>query len=216
MSAVASRADRTEDFWRGRTSVEGPRATRFHAEHDAYDVAAIRASVDGAEGVRVLDLGSGTCVIASRLVSELGWQVHAVDYVAEFLERAIDDPRLTTAVGDVRYYEDAGDYDLIVSLGVIMYLLAADDRSAMYERCARMLSAGGTLFLKAQFGVEAEVRVDQYSEALNADYCAVYPQLDTEVARISAALGPVAVLDPYPPELNPYPDTHVHYVIARH
>jgi trans-aconitate methyltransferase len=207
--------DAVTGFWRGRTSVVGPRATRFHGEHDAYDLAAITRCAPDRTPVRVLDLGCGTCVIPSALVSELGWRIHAVDFIPEFLAEAIDDPRLTTEVGDVRTYEDRGGYDLILSLGVITCLLDEADRQGMYERCARMLGPGGTLFCKAQFGVDREINIDKFSEALGAEYRAVYPRLSAEVSRIASVFSEVEVIDPFGPELNPYPDTHFHYVVAR-
>jgi SAM-dependent methyltransferase len=216
MQQTATGSEAVQEFWRGRTTVDGPRAARFHGEHDPYDFAAIQdAAAPAPRTPRVLDLGCGTCVIPSALVTELGWTVHAVDFIPEFLTHAADDPRLTTEVGDVRSFEDGGGYDLILSLGVINSLLESEERTGMYERCARMLAPGGALFVKAQFGVEREVSVDAHSDALGAHYRAVYPRLQDEVARISACVGPCAVQDPFPPALNPHADTHFHYVVAQ-
>ena len=214
MNPLLQAHEATREFWRGRTGC-GERATRFYTETDAYDLAALRGCAATADSLRVLDLGCGTCTISSRLVAELGWRVHGVDFIPEFLGYAIDHPLMSTAVGDVRSYQDAGGYDMVLSLAVINYLLAASERDAMYERCARMLAAGGRLFLKAQFGIREEVNVDGYSPALGTHYRAVYPQLQAELARIGEFFATTELRDPYPAHLNPHPNTHFHYVIAR-
>jgi trans-aconitate methyltransferase len=200
-----------QDFWNGRTAVDGPRAARFHGDHDPYDLAAI-AEIAGA-GSRVLDLGCGTCVIPNLLVTELGCRVHAVDFVAEFLTHAIDHPLLSTEVGEAASYCSARWYDAILSLGVITYLDAAA-RAAMYESCSAMLAPGGVLLVKAQFGVHETVVVDTHSEELGARYQAIYPQLDSELAVLSEHFD-VDVRDPYPASFSRWDNTHFHHLVCR-
>jgi trans-aconitate methyltransferase len=214
---MSADGDPYKDFWLSRTAVEGPRAARFHGDHDAYDLAALAALGEGRDApVRMLDLGCGTCVIPNLVVDRLGWTVHAVDYVAEFLTHAIDDPRLTTEVGDVRTYTGTpGAYDLVTLLGVITYLPDAAERRDLYARCAALLAPGGALLVKAQFGVAEDVEVHGHSEAFDRDYHAIYPLLSTEVALLGESFAAVEVVDPYPAELNRWDNTHFHYLIAR-
>lgn len=212
---MSADGDPYKDFWLSRTAVEGPRAARFHGDHDAYDLAALAALGGEREQVRMLDLGCGTCVIPNLVVDRLGWTVHAVDYVPEFLTHAVDDPRLTTEVGDVRTYRGPdGAYDLIVLLGVINYL-EPDERTDLYERCRAMLAPGGALLVKAQMGVRETVEVDTYSEQLGTRYQAKYWHLDTEAALLRSVFGDaVEVTDPYPPEFSRFDNTHFHHLIA--
>ena len=203
--------EQTRQFWESRTAVEGPRATRFHGGHDAYDLPAIRELCR--PGASILDLGCGTCVVANELVNTTECLVHAVDYVPDFLAHAEDHPRLTTAHGDVRTFLDPQRHDLILLLGVITYLDDPAERQDLYRRCAAMLEPGGTLFVKAQFGVREEVVVDTESEALGSHYHAVYPWLASEVALLSE-LFDVEVRDPYPDKLNTYDNTHFHHLVA--
>jgi trans-aconitate methyltransferase len=205
--------DAAKDFWISRTAVQGPRAARFHGDHDAYDLGVIAELADGAQ--RVLDLGCGTCVIPNLIVDRLGVAVHAVDYIPEFLTHAIDDPQLTTEVGDARSYVRDATYDLILSLGVITYLEAEADRRAMYTHCAAMLAPGGALLVKAQFGVREEVLVDAHSEQFDRRYRAIYPQLDAEVALLHEAFADVTVTDPYPAAFSRFDNTHFHHLVAR-
>jgi SAM-dependent methyltransferase len=211
MTTIGDAAEETRRFWEGRTAVDGPRATRFHGGHDDYDLPAIRALC--APGASVLDLGCGTCVVANELVSSTECLVHAVDYVPAFLAHADDHPRLTTAHGDVRTYRDPQRHDVILLLGVITYLDDPAQRRDLYQRCAAMLAPGGTLFVKAQFGVREEVVIDTESEALGSRYHAVYPWLAAEVALLSECFD-VEVRDPYPTEFNTYDNTHFHHLVA--
>jgi trans-aconitate methyltransferase len=201
------------DFWLSRTAVQGPRAARFHGDHDAYDLAAI-AEHGGERTERVLDLGCGTCVVPNLIVDRLGWRVHAVDYVPEFLTHALDDPRITTEAGDVRSYRSDETYDLILLLGVINYLDAGERRD-LYARCAAMLTAGGALLVKAQLGVHETVEVDTFSEQVGARYRAKYPHLDGEVALLDEAFAGVTVTDPYPAAFSRFDNTHFHHLVAR-
>jgi trans-aconitate methyltransferase len=204
-------ADTIRAFWQGRASVDGHVASRFHSEHDRYDLPAI-AEFCGA-GARILDLGCGTCSVANTLVERTPCSVHAVDYVAEFLDNAIDDPRLTTEVGDVRTYRSDERFDAILLLGVITYIESAADRVALYRNCAAMLNPGGVLFVKAQFGTEDEVLVDTWSDALGAHYRAIYPTLPAEVALLEDDFT-VEARDPYPAALSPHANTHFHHLVA--
>lgn len=199
------------NFWQRRTAIESTEAARFHSEHDAYDIPAITALC--APGARVLDLGCGTCVVANWLAANHEATVHAVDYMPDFLTHATHHPRLTTAVGDARTYRCDARFDLILSLGVITSLVDRGERRAMYENCLAMLVPGGTFFLKAQFGVRETVTVDTYSEHLQARYVARYPLLDDEVALLESVFeSPVAITDPFPPELNIHENTHFYYL----
>jgi trans-aconitate methyltransferase len=152
-------------------------------------------------------------VISNLLVATVGCCVHAVDYVPEFLVHADDDPRLTTEAGDVRTYARDERFDLVLSLGVITYLESVEERRAMYEHCAAMLRPGGTLLVKAQFGVRETVAVDRFSDDLGSRYRAVYPQLDDERAVV-AELFDVTVTDPYPASFSRWDNTHFHHLVA--
>lgn len=199
------------DFWNQRSGIKSREAARFHSAHDAHDIPAITALC--APGARVLDLGCGTCVVANWLATNHGVTVHAVDYMPDFLDHAIEDPRVTTAVGDARTYRCDARFDLILSLGVITYFVDPEDRRAMYENCLAMLAPGGTFFLKAQFGVRETVTVDRYSEQLQSRYVASYPCLEDEVALLESVFhSPVTVTDPFPAELNVHDNTHFHHL----
>ena len=209
---MSTATDTIRDFWSGRASVDGHVASRFHSEHDRYDLPAIATYC--APGARILDLGCGTCSVANAIVENTAASVHAVDYVEDFLANAIDDPRLTTEAADVRSYRRDATFDAVLLLGVITYIEDPGARTELYRNCAAMLPAGGALFVKAQFGVADEVLVDTWSEALGARYRAIYPTIAGEVALLEAAGFSVEVRDPYPAELSPHANTHFHHLVA--
>ena len=189
-----------KEFWVGRTAVDDSKAARFHNEHEAYNLAAIGAFCD--EHSRVLDLGCGTCIVPNALVESVGCRVHAVDYVPEFLCPRDRRSAADTEPGDVRSYVRDERYDLVLSLGVITYLESPAERRAMYEHCAAMLVPGGTLFLKAQFGVREHVAVDCSPTTWARATATMYPLLRNEVALVSE-LFDVTVDGPVPGELQP-------------
>jgi proline racemase len=77
-----------------------------------------------------------------------------------------------------------------------------------------MLKPGGTLFVKAQMGVDEEVRIDTESEALGSRYSAIYPHVTAEAALLRARGFTVEARDPYPADFNTYDNTHFHHLVA--
>jgi SAM-dependent methyltransferase len=208
MTAELDRADILA-FWQHRGASADPAAARFHTEHTAYDMAAISRLCR--PGIRVLDLGCGTCVVDNLLLEEIDLHVHAVDVVPGFLDHAAAHPNLTTEVADIVGYRSETKYDLILLLGVINSIPREQDRMTLYRNCRAMLASRGTLFVKSQFGVADTVIVDHYSEQLGSAYKAIYPKLDEEAERLRSLFS-VDVADPYPAALNTHRNTHFHYL----
>ena len=201
-------------FWEGRVAVEGPRATRFHGGHDDFDFPALRALIAG-RAPRSSTSAAGPASWPTSCTRPPTRRSTRSTTSRTSWRRPRDSPRLTTAVGDVRTYADGRQYDLILLLGVITYIYDAAERADLYARCFAMLKPGGTLFVKAQMGVEEEVRVDTDSDALGSRYSAIYPHLGTE-AQLLARQGfaAVDVRDPYPAAFSKYDNTHFHHLVA--
>lgn len=208
MTRAINRADILA-FWQRRGASKDPAAARFHTEHTPYDMAAISSLCR--PGIRVLDLGCGTCVVDNLLVEEIDLHIHAVDAVPAFLEHSTPHPNLSTEVADIVDYRSDTKYDLIMLLGVINSIPRRQDRMRLYSNCRMMLKPKGTLFIKSQFGVAGSVIVDHYSEQLGSVYKAIYPKLDEEADSLRSLFS-VGVADPYPPALNTHPNTHFHYL----
>jgi SAM-dependent methyltransferase len=199
-------------FWHERASKTGATATRFHAEHLDYDLAALAPFCRA--GARVLEIGCGQCVMLNTLVQKFGVTAHGVELVASYLDQAIKDERLTTEVADAVDYTPRPGFDVVILAGLINSIPAVEERRQIYRRIAQALAPGRLLFVKSQFGRTVDVDVDAWSEALGAHYRAHYPQVDREAARLGEWFD-VEVTSPYPAALNPHANTRFHHLLCR-
>lgn len=211
MSSRAPTQQDVERFWEERARRGLERGSRFHSEHTPYDLALIERFCR--DGLRVLDLGAGTCDVLNALVERFDLRAVAVERQAQFLAAARPSPRLRTVAADARTFSTAERFDVVLLLGVISSFLHAGDRAGLYRRIDGLLAPGGVLLLKSQFGVREAVTIDKHSEELGAHYVAHYPQIDDE-ARLLGELFAVEKLDPYPPHLHRFAETHFHFLVC--
>jgi SAM-dependent methyltransferase len=102
---------------------------------------------------RVLDAGCGTGRVAVRL-AELGHDVVGVDLDQRMLDQArVDAPALTWVLADLAGLDLAGPpFDLVVTAGNVVPLVAAGTEAAVVAGLARHLRPGGLLV--AGFGLD--------------------------------------------------------------
>jgi hypothetical protein len=77
----------------------------------------------------------------------------------------------------------------------------------VYRLLRRAVPAPGTVVVKNQCSRGADLMVDRHSEAFGRRYVGRYPSVDGQQARLASVFDKVAV-QPYPDELNPWPETH--------
>jgi hypothetical protein len=104
-------------FWHERASKTDATATRFHAEHLDYDLAALAPFCRA--GARVLEIGCGQCALLNTLVQKFGVTAHGVELVASYLDQAIKDEKLTTEVADAVGYTPRPGFDVVILAGLI-------------------------------------------------------------------------------------------------
>ena len=204
--------ERIDAFWRARTEVEDPvLATHFKRDgtHER-DLRLVQRFVR--QGSAVLDLGAGSCIVSGRL-AELGATVLAVDKFDAFLAAALPHPGLRTQCSDLLDFETEARFDVVLLFGVLNYF-TADEASLLYRRCRSWTRPGGVVIVKHQCGVDQDVTVDRFSEQIGAHYFAFYRHVRREEALLREVFGAVQVEDVYPPELNPWPDTHFYAFIC--
>lgn len=102
----------------------------------------------GAPG-RVLDVGGGTGVHASRL-ADRGYQVHLVDPVPRHIDTAAGYGTFTVAQGDARNLDEPDrSVDAVLLLGPLNHLVSAADRLLALREALRVLRRGGVVFAAA-------------------------------------------------------------------
>jgi cyclopropane fatty-acyl-phospholipid synthase-like methyltransferase len=203
---------KVDAFWRSRLTLADPRiATSFRRDGRLqYDLQLVTEHLP--PGAHVLDLGAGTCTLATALLDCVA-SVVAVDKYAEFLSHAAPDPRLHTVQADVVEFMSRDRFDVILLFGVVNSL-DTDDETQLYGHCRDMLSAGGVVLVKHQCGLREPVIIDKYSEELGGHYHARYPAVDEQAALLGRFFE-VHVLDMYPDAINRWPDTRFFAFVCR-
>jgi SAM-dependent methyltransferase len=212
MSDATSHQARIKAFWAARAERDGVETARFHPEFTEFDMALITPHLS--PGLRVLDLGCGTCVLANEIAARYPVHVHAVDYASGMLRHALPLANLTTEAGDVLTYRSDDVFDIILLFGVINSIVDAGARRALYMQCHRMLRPGGMLVLKSQFGRENAVFVDTYSDHLGEHYVATYPAVEAEQRMLGEHFC-VTRSEPYPDSFNRHANTRFYAFHAR-
>ncbi len=113
---------------------------------------------DRSQPLRILDLGCGPGVMASRLVEELPHaQLTLFDLTTEMIDhcrsRLGANPRVSFHVGDFREDDFGNDYDLVLA-SLSLHHATLDERPALADRLFGSLAPGGQL-------ITAEVVVDE-------------------------------------------------------
>lgn len=185
-------------------SVFGPYARYYDLLYRDKDYGAEAAFVSGLirkhapRATRLLELGSGTGIHASRLAAQ-GYSVHGVDRSETMLDGArARMPALDAAVagrlsfshGDVRTVRVGRTFDAVISLfHVVSYQVTNDDLLAMFETAASHLTAGGVFvfdfwFTSAVLSERPVVRVKRLaSEEIEVTRLAE-PDLNTRDAYV--------------------------------
>lgn len=214
MTGAGLDKNKIEQFWRRRTQLADPRVgpelkdRRYGFERELV-LSRIR------RGGTILDLGCGQGTLTGELLG-VADRVIAVDKFPEFFKLLPSDPKLTATASDVMTYDpvDAVPFSGVLLFGVANYLTPAE-QDVLYGRIASWLEPGGVLIVKHACGVEAEVVVDTHSEALGEWYHARYPFVEDERGILVRHFRAVDVVDVYPPELNPWQNTHFYAFVAR-
>lgn len=203
-----------DEFWKSRASMENPRlATQFRIDNSLYyDLELVKAYLP--KGGKVLDLGCGTCTLTNELVPYAS-MIRGVDKHEGLLRFCKVGEQFETHVCDVLNYVDEVQYDLILLIGVLNYFFDDCDVEKTYRNCFRMLKPGGHLIVKQQSGVEEDIHVNNYSEELKTNYTAIYRERRKEESLLQKEGFQVKTYDIYPPEMNPWSNTHHYAYVAQ-
>lgn len=163
----------------------------------------------------VLDLGCGVGRWTSAL-APLCKSVKGVDFSPELLALArsehedLGHSNVELVEASVLDFDDDQDFDLVMLMGVLLHINDSD-----LERCVSRASAhvrdGGVLLSRESVGVEGRFEVvDEWSEALQSRYSAIYRTANTLIQAFEShglGLRYSAPLFPDGARLNPWPET---------
>lgn len=200
-------------FWKDRAQKAEKNGTNLRDDPTLkeIDIALIKQYLP--EQAIALDLGAGDCTLANALLPFVK-EITAVEHCEDFLKKAHNSPNLHKVCQDLASYSiPARHFDLAILFGVANYL-SQSEANALYQRIALGLTDRGVFIAKHQCGVEDEVMVDHYSEALGQHYHARYPNLATEQDTLSKFFQ-VVTIDIYPPSANTWGNTHFYALVCR-
>ena len=163
---------------------------------------------------RLLDLGSGTGLIINKLLGAVK-SITAVEKITEFTSHIKKHPDIRIILEDLLNYEPKGTFDIVTIFGVAHYF-NEKEIIPIYQRSFKHLATEGVLIVKNQFGINEDITIDGYSEHLNKKYYAQYRKLSKEIDLLkSIGFESVQQHDIYPPDKNPWPNTHYYALVCR-
>lgn len=206
--------DKALDFFAKFAKYNGA-VPSFHAKNMRieYDVEMILRYADSA--TILCDLASGPGVTVSRVADSVKRAV-AVEPFKEYTDQIPCKDNLQIVNATIENFESHELFDLITFFGIAHYF-NTEEIIPIYKKCFRLLKDRGKLIVKNQFGTENDVVVDNFSQEIGANYCSEYRHLPKEVSLLtSVGFVDIDVIDIYPPECNPWSNTHYYALVARH
>lgn len=161
----------------------------------------------------VLDLGSGTGLIVNNLAESVK-SVDCLEAFPEFSKFIKPLNNISIINKNVFDFETEKKFDVVTMFGFMQYFDAAE-ASVIYRKTFNWLSEGGVVIVKNQFGVEDDVLISGWSEALKKNYYSSYRFLEHEKQILhDAGFVNVDAVDIYPKEANKYDNTHFYALVA--
>lgn len=197
-------------FWKKRTKIKDPRvATHFRRDDThLYDLKLIRKYIKPTS--KILDLACGTCYITNELVEEVKY-IKAVDKFSGFLKYCKKVNNLETVENDLLEFKDKKKYDIILLIGIMMFFNDQETKK-IYRNCSRLLSDGGVVIIRQQFGVKDDVIINKFSKDIGSQYFSYYRNLKKEAGILKNFFN-VKVIDIFPKKMNAWANTH-HYALV--
>ncbi len=206
------------DFFHTLAKKDGiePDVVKFSKSNDfsAFDMDFVKpylgCSVDW------LDVGAGTGLLINGLHQKVR-NVVAIEPVEEFSNFIVKAENVSvineTHSGYIEKYADT-PFELITCFGFIQYLNTQEARD-FYKKFYPLLKENGKFIVKNQFGVQGDVVVDTFSEALQSVYYSEYRTLEHEKKLMAeAGFKNFEVVDIYPPECSKWDNTHYFAIVA--
>lgn len=182
-----------------------------NSDFSELDTAFIRKHTD--KNSEVLDLGSGTGLIVNKLYPHVK-NIIAVEPFKQFTQYIAKSDNIQIVNCDTASFSSSKRFDAIL-LFAIMHYVDEQEATSIYKKYINYLNNNGKVIIKNQFGIDADVTVNGFSEELQDNYFAQYRQVHKE-ARLLHEVGftNVQVTDIYPKECNRWENTHFYALVA--
>ena len=150
--------------------------------------------------MQILDIGCGDCKLTNAIAKYVK-SITAIDYI----DRPIEiDNKITYIKEDITKIDIAGTYDLIIIIGVSIFLTDSEAKN-LYSKCHKLMKQDGILLIQHQCGTQRDIVVE--SEIDDLEYNATYRYYEKEIDILRSAGFTVKAYDPYPDTENKWVNT---------
>lgn len=191
----------------------GPAATKLAANNDFSRIDASFVGKYSNSGAILCDLGSGTGSLVNKIYDKFS-KVICVEPFTQFSKFIENNEKLEIVNSTFENFVPTEKFDIITAFGFLQYF-NLDEAQIIYDKIAMIIKDKGILLVKNQFGVNENVEVNSWSEALNRYYFSQYRTLDQEKMILrKAGFQFVTVHDIYPAECSHWDNTHYYCLVC--
>jgi 2-polyprenyl-3-methyl-5-hydroxy-6-metoxy-1,4-benzoquinol methylase len=200
------------DFWKARSQASTIRWTS--KELLTFEIDYLNERLKSLnERIRILDLGCGHGEL-SRLITKKGDSLSGVDFIPEFSKSFKETDNHSFTCVNVADFVTDQEFDLVLLMGVVQFL-EVEEELRVYDNMSRMLSTNGIAVIKSQVGIEDEVLINEYSDALKAEYSSRYPHVTQQSNSILKFLNIIEIIE-YPSRFNHFSNSkHVAFICEK-
>ena len=205
--------EKIDEFFRKRFNIEDNYIASRYTKNDRaiYDIEFIKQFIN--KNSTILDLGCGTGILEEYL-APLVAKIVGIDKYQEFLNKAYKAENIEYIASSFSDLNIKKQIDLILLFGITMYL-SDEELDDLLKKVIVAMNKESIFIIKNQFGVEEEVIVDNFSEALQCDYYAKYRKLEDMCQIVQEHGFSCDVVDIYPTYINKYKNTHEYALVLK-
>ena len=202
------------DFYQGAISENSARGDeKLSRQNDNTHLDAAFINNYCNHNTRLLDLGTGSGLTLDKISPDINL-ITAVEVMPELSALIKSRSNLQIVTENILQYRPDQNYNLVTVFGVANYF-SVEEMIIIYKYIYDCLDVGGILIVKNQFGINEDVIVDGYSEAIKGNYYACYRHLPKEESLLlGIGFKRVIIHDIYPPEKNKWSNTNFYALVC--
>ncbi len=142
-------------------------------------------------------------------------KVVAVELYPEFSRFILPAENTLIINTDIMKFKTSETFNVVILFGV-MNFFSTEEAQTLYKKFFGFVKPGGILIVKNQMGIDADVRVDNFSEELQQNYYSEYRCVSSETSLMSEAGFAIdRVDDVYPDSFNRWANTRFTAILCR-